>query len=779
MRKKMRLLMTAALSIAIAGPTYAQSVDRTVLPIADQPFTGRVGYSYGQSTPAFPKPVSAPEGAPNVVLILTDDVGFAAASTFGGPVPTPNLDRLAARGLIYNRFHVTAICSSTRAALLTGRNHHAVAVGNATNVATGYPGYNNSIPKSAATIAEVLRQNGYSTAMFGKNHNTPESEVSTAGPFDRWPTGLGFDYFYGFMSDEADQFRPGLYRNIQRVPTLRDEILDKALADDAITWLHNQDAPGTGRPFFIYYAPGSTHMPHQAPAEWIARFRSAFDQGWDAMRSASAKRQIAKWIVPKGTLNTARPEGIPAWESLSPQQRRIAARFMEAYAGMLAYQDDQIGRVLDEIDRMGKGDNTLVMFIEGDNGAQAGSTPIGSLNPIAGFANGYQETVADLSAALDSVGGPDSLPDYGGGWAWGLSAPFPYFKTFGSHLGGTRSGLVISWPKGISSRGIRSQFTHVNDIMPTILEATGLPIPTSVNGVKQQPLAGVSLAYSFAQASAPERHMTQYFEMFGNRAIYKDGWWANTTPEKFNYIRPPTNIPRDVADYGWELYDLRTDFSQSTDLAARYPAKLAELRAAFDIEAENNNVFPLDDRLTVERFTAQRQQFPARTHYTYWGQNISVGAFRAAPLFGTSFTLKADIEVSAAESGNGTILAYGGKFGGWSFFLKDGKPGALMAASQLDRDKFQIMANVRVKPGRSTVVFTFMKNSGSMPGGRLDISVDGKQVAGGPVGRTISLLPDPTGTLDVGFDGDAPVSDLFEGDARFTGEVRKIDIAIN
>jgi arylsulfatase len=714
------------------------------------------------------------EGAPNVLLILTDDVGFSAASTFGGPVPTPNLDRLADRGLIYNRFHTAAMCSPTRAALLTGRNSHAVGYGIVGNFTTGYPGYNGYIPKSAATVAEVLRANGYSTAMFGKNHNTPDTEISPAGPFDRWPTGIGFDYFYGFIGDETDQFASGLYRNTTPVPAPSDKILDNVLADDAIDWLHNQDAAASGRPFFIYYATGSTHMPHQAPAEWIAKFRGKFNQGWDGVRDATAKRQLARGLVPRGTVNTPRPGGIPAWNSLTAEQRRISARFMEVYAGMLAFQDHEIGRLLDEISRMGKQDNTLVMFIEGDNGAQAAPNLIGSSNPLSAFANGFKESDRDLSQMLDKIGGPDTLPDYGAGWAWAMTAPFPYFKMYASHLGGARNGLVVSWPKRIKSRGIRSQFTHVNDVMPTILEAADLPVPSSVDGVKQLPVAGVSFAYSFDNPSASERHNIQYFEILGNRGIYKDGWWANTRPAWLSFVsRDKQGAPPDPSQYDWELYNLNVDFSQSRDLAKKYPRKLAEMRDLFEREAKNYQLYPFDNRMGLDRFRAQRAQLPDRKRYTFWGSGVSVPAFRAPPLLTQSFTLSAEFEVLTSAPA-GTIVALGGKFGGWDFFLDKGKPSVLVTTSQLERDHFVVASPEALPPGKAKVTYTFIRSDGEGAGGIMQISVNGRQVVSGKIERTISLLPDPTSALTVGFRRDASPS----GNGRFTEKIERVDLEL-
>ena len=765
----MKKLFVAAL-LTSAAPLTAQ----TVLPPAAPPFAGTIGDTYADSTPAFPKPVTAPQGAPNVLLILTDDVGFGAASTFGGPIPTPNLDRLAARGLVYNRFHTTAMCSPTRAALLTGRNHHAVGNGIVANLSTGFPGYNNLLPKSAATVAEILRQNGYNTAMLGKHHNAPEAHVSPAGPFDLWPTGLGFEHFYGFMAAETNQFTPALYRDNAPAPTLTDGVLDKALADEAIHWIHNQKAAAPDKPFFLYYATGSAHAPVQAPADWIARFRGQFDKGWDAVRAETYARQLKMGMIPRGTVNTPRPDGIQAWADLSPDLRRINARMMEAYAGMLAYQDAQIGRILDELDRMGESGNTLVLFIEGDNGAAAEAGPNGGTNPMAAFANGMREDERTLLANLDKVGGPDAVSNFGYGWAWATNAPFRLFKQYASHLGGTRNGLVVSWPDHIKARGLRSQFTHVTDIMPTILEAAGVKAPDSVNGVAQQRIDGVSFAYSFDAPKAPERHDTQYFEMMGNRALYHQGWLASTTP--VNAPWKPGDGSKKPSDYGWELYDLTHDFAQAHDLAAREPQRLKAMQALFRAEAERNNVFPLDDRLTLARFTAAQAQHPQRRHYLYWGAGISVPVVNAAPLLTRGFRITADVDLPA--SAQGPLLALGSKFGGWSFYLKDGRPVALMAASQQAGDQSRVAAAQPLAPGKTLLVFDFRYDGGVNAGGEMRIEANGQEVARGRIARTISKLPEMTDTLDIGFDADTPVTDDYGRDSRFTGRIDKIDVAI-
>lgn len=766
-------MIRSLIATLLAGTGSLAMAGGPVLPAPQAPFAGKIGETYADSVQAFPEPIKAPAGAPNVFLILTDDVGFGAASTFGGPIPTPNLDRLAERGLVYNRFHTTAMCSPTRAALLTGRNHHAVSNGIVANLTTGFPGYNNVMPKSAATVAEILRQNGYNTAMFGKHHNAPEAHVSPEGPFDLWPTGLGFEQFYGFMAAETNQFTPALYRDTTAIPTLKEGVLDKALADEAIHWIHGQKAAAPDKPFFVYYATGSAHAPLQAPAEWMAKFKGQFDKGWDAVRAETYARQRKAGIIPANTKNTPRPEGIQSWKDLTPDQKRVNARMMEAYAAMLAYQDDQIGRVLDELDRMGESGNTLVMFIEGDNGAAAEGNANGSTNPMSVFANAMQETDADLIANIDKIGGPDAVPNYGYGWAWATNAPFRMFKQYASHLGGTRNGFVVSWPDRIKARGIRSQFTHVVDVMPTILEAAGVETPTMVNGVQQQRIDGVSFAYSFDAPKAPERHTTQYFEMMGNRAIYHNGWLASTTPPDEPWTKNRGATPPD--QYKWELYDLVNDFSQANDLAAKEPARLSELQALFQVQAQQNNVLPLDNRMTLARFGAAQGQLPLRDRYTYWGPGISVPVLRAAPLLARSFRITADVEQSGALA-EGPLVSLGSKFGGWSFYLKQGRPVALMAASQQDGDQSKVEASDALPMGATKLVFDFRYDGGQNAGGEMIISANGKEIGRGRIARTISKLPEMTDTMDIGFDADTPVTDDYPMGAKFTGQINKVEI---
>ena len=746
-----------------------------VLPRPTEPFAGHIGQTYADSTAAFPHAMTAPAGAPNVFIILGDDIGFGVASTFGGPVPTPNLDRLAARGLVYNRFHTTAMCSPTRAALLTGRNHHAVGNGIVANLSTGFPGYNNLLPRSAATLAEVLRQNGYNTAMFGKHHNTPEQQVSPAGPFDLWPTGLGFEYFYGFVFAETNQFTPALYRGTTPIPTLTSGVLDHALADEAIHWIHSQQAAAPDKPFFAYLATGSAHAPLQAPADWIARFKGRFDAGYDAVRAATVERQKRMGLIPADTVPSPRPEGIPAWDSLSTARQRINARFMEVYAAMVAYQDHEVGRVLDELARMGIDDNTLVVWITGDNGAAAEGRADGASNPMASFANGFNEDEATLLANLDKIGGPDAVGNVGYGWAWANNAPFPYVKQIASHLGGTRNGMVISWPARIVERGVRPQFGHVTDILPTVLEAAGIPMPEVVNGTRQQSVDGVSLAYTFKDAGAPERHRTQYFEMMGNRAIYQDGWMASTTPVNAAWHPlPGTHLP---TDYQWELYDLSRDFAQAKNLATVNPTKLTELRALFDREAERNDVFPLDDRMKLERFRAAESQLPRRSHYTYWSAGLSIPVMLAAPLTTRSFKIVAELDLSA-KGQTAPVLAVGSQFGGWAFYLDRGRPVALVSVSQLVRDQHRVVAHRSLRTGRTRLEFEFLYDGGVNAGGEMVIRANGEELARGQLVATFAKYPEMTDTFDVGFDADTPVTKAYPAGARLQGEVVRLDVTV-
>lgn len=748
------------------------SADRTVLPVQPTPYRGTIGMTYRDSRPYYAPPVKAPAGAPNILVVLTDDVGFGAASTFGGPVPTPNLDRLAARGLRYTRFHTTAMCSPTRAALLTGRNHHAVGTGIVTDTASGYPGYSGAIPASAASVAQILRYNGYSTAMVGKHHNVPANEQSPAGPFNHWPTGLGFDHFYGFIGGDADQWHPRLYRGVEAVDDRPPpgETLDRMLFDDAIGWVHTQKAAAPDKPFFLYVAPGSAHAPHQAPAEWIARFRGKFDAGWDALRDETLRRQVKAGIAPKGTRLTPRPEAIPAWSSLTAEDRQADARMMEVFAGMLAYQDAQFGRLLDELDRMGVSDNTLIIFIEGDNGGSAEGGVEGTLNEIGRLANGVVETPATKLAAIEQMGGPGTSQLYPVGWSWATNSPFQWMKQVGSHLGGTRNGMVVSWPSHIADKGgVRTAFAHVTDITPTVLEAAGLPQPTRVDGIAQQPVDGVSFAYSFDKG-VPEKPRTQYFELLGNRGIYKDGWLANTVPARLPWQMGGSGMS--PLDYKWELYDLRKDFSQSHNLAASEPKRLEDMKALWDAEARRNQVYPLDDR-QGDRSNGVLPAGAGRKSFDYWGGGISVPQ-AVAPRFGWgSFTLEADVVLPGSAS-HGVLAATGSGLSGWSFYLEDGKPAVIHAASHRADDKWVISATSPLPAGPARIRYDFA-SAGMGRGGKMTISVDGRQVAQGEIKRSAILSAGLGESFDTGRDTGEEVTTYPHG-SSFDGTIRAITV---
>lgn len=768
------MALCCVLSAGSGQVSAAAVTGGAVLPGPDQPFTGKIGRTYADSMPANPGRVTAPKDAPNVLVILTDDVGFGAASTFGGPIPTPNLDRLAERGLKYNRFHTTAMCSPTRAALLTGRNHHAAGSGIVTDLAAGYPGYTGIIPRSTATVAEVLKRGGYNTAMFGKHHNVQPGATSPAGPFDQWPTGLGFEYFYGFVAAETDQFTPALYRGITPVKAPEGKMLDEMLVDDAIRWMHNQQAAAPDKPFFMYLATGSLHAPHQAPKEWIRKFRGQFDHGWDKVREDIYARQKKLGVVPASTVLPPRPETIPAWNSISEARRKTSARMMEVAAAMLAYQDDQFGRLINELERTGELENTLVLFIEGDNGSSAEGSLFGHTNPMGGFANNVVETEDEQLARIDELGSAETTQNWAAGWAWATSTPFKWTKSYASHLGGVRNGLVVSWRAQIKERGIRPQFHHLVDIAPTILEAAGLPAPIEVNGVKQKPLDGVSMSYSFTSPALPSKRRTQYFEMLGNRAIYHDGWWAGTTPQRVSWRSDLPKFEGTPDNYGWELYNIDQDFSQSKNLATSHPEKLAELKTLFDKEAERNSVFPLDDRLDLARFAgAVALGAKPRPAYVYWGKDISLPVEVAPRLVG-NFSLEAQIETQPNAT-DGVLAALGGKHAGWSFYLKDGKPVVTMAGANQPSRVFRVEGSERVPTGAATVRYDFA-SEGPGKGGLMRIRINGREVGQGRIEQTVVRLVEMSDTLDIGFDGATPVTHDYEGEGRFSGEIRKLVI---
>jgi len=775
------LLVTLLMPMGVAWS--AEDPAATALPRQPQPFTGKLGPTEADSEGMAARRVRAPEGAPNILLVMTDDVGFASVSTFGGPAPKPNLDDLAQQGLRYNRFHTTSICSPTRASLLTGRNHHAVGLGTLSDIPSPYPGYTGRIPPTAATVARLLRDNGYNTAMFGKDHNIPGEERSPSGPFDQWPIGRGFEYFYGFIAGDTDQYLPAIYEGITPVKDADrpdDYLWDEEMADKAINWIHNQKGSDPDKPFFIYYAPGTAHAPHQAPPEWIEKFRGKFDHGWDRERDTIFERQKEMGIIPEDTRLPERPDVVPAWDSLSDKEQKVYARFMEVYTAMLAYQDYQFGRIMDELERMGIADNTLVVYLEGDNGSSAEGGATGSVNEMADLSSGTHGIPVDwLAENLDAVGSQLTYQGYQNGWTYATNTPFPWFKQHASHLGGVRNGLVISWPDKIKRGGeIRSQYHHVIDIMPTLLEAAGVEAPTAVDGIEQQPIDGTSMVYSFSDGDAASPRTTQYYENLGNRAIYHNGWLASTTPRNMPWDMPVTQAS-DVTTYPWELYNLDEDFSQSLDLADRHPDKLAELQAVFDAEARANKVYPIHDMggqargMRMARF-AQR---PMRTEYVYWGRDIHVQMGSAPPIFFLPFSVEADVEISG-QGGEGVILAAGSKFGGWSFYLQDGKPVAYSSVSglPLPGNQSKVTAARALAPGKHRITFDFSATQG--PGGKLTISVDGTEVASGDITKRPRMLAGNGETFDTGRDSNVSVSPDYHREGVFSGAIERVKVKV-
>jgi len=772
-------------SSAIPVTAVAQSPPiAVVLPAPEPAFTGKIGRTVEQSKAVFPQAVRAPAGAPNVLLVMTDDVGFGASSTFGGPIATPTFDRLAQHGLRYNRFHTAGICSPTRAALLTGRNHHSVGMGLFPNLASGFPGYTGMIPKSAASMAEVLRQNGYSTSMFGKNHSTPDIELGPTGPFDRWPTGMGFEYFYGFNAYGVNQWSPQLYEGTKPVEPPTDDPnyhLDRDLADHAIRWIRTEKGVDPDKPFFAYIATGTAHAPHHAPKDWIARYEGQFDQGWDRMREETFARQKALGVIPHDAKLSPRPAGVPAWDSLTPDQKRVFARMMEVYAASLSYADAQIGRVIDAIAQTGQLDNTMIIFIEGDNGASAEGGLQGNTNETVALSGQIDEPISELVGRLDELGGPMTYGHYPVGWAWAMDTPFQWTKQIASHFGGTRNGMVVSWPRGVADEGgLRSQFGHVADIFPTVLEAAGIQAPTEVNGVAQKPLEGVSLAYTFRTPKAPERHTTQYFELMGNRGIYKDGWFANTTPRRVPWqvgSKPPGNA---ADDYQWELYDLRKDYSQAVNIAKANPAKLTELKAAFWREAESHNVLPIDDSFVDRPALVGRQpRFgDGRKSFRFPGDLTRLPSEVAPEIGRRSFRMTADVDIPAGVKPEGVVATLGGRFGGWGFLILDGRPVVVHALSEQARYKYRVATTEPLKTGKSKLTFD-VHYTGERPGGPADvtISVDGRQVATGRIPRT---LPSGKGsgpeTFDIGRDTGTPVVEDYAVPFAFKGEIRELTV---
>jgi arylsulfatase len=749
-----------------------------VLPGPERPFLGTIAELAADATPARPEIDLPPKGAPNVVVVMFDDVGFGAAGTFGGPVPTPALDRVAAQGLAYNQFHTTAMCSPTRAALLTGRNHHSAHMGAISEIAYGFPGYDGIIPRSTATVAEILRLNGYNTAMFGKAHVTPMWEASPAGPFDRWPTGLGFERFYGFLGGEASQWEPALYDQTTPIePHVgRDDYhLTEDLADRTIEWMRLQKAAAPDKPFFVYFSPGATHAPHHVWPEWSEKFQGQFDDGWDALRERIHARQLELGLIPEGTLLTPRPEQIPAWADYPDRYKPVARRLMEVYAGFLAHTDAQVGRLLDALDDLGQAENTLVVYLVGDNGASAEGTLHGAWS-CPSFQNGEPEDPEWLLAHIDDFGSPRCESHFNAAWAWALDAPFQWMKQVASHFGGTRNGLAVSWPAGFASRGeLRSQFHHVIDLVPTILDAAGIAEPDVVNGIAQKPIEGVSMRYSFDDGAAPSHRTTQYFEILGNRAIYHDGWVAACFHGRLPWVRSQAIEFGD--DERWELYRIVDDFSQGRDLAAEQPDKLRELRELFDREARAYDVYPLSDQTLLRALPHNRPSLiEGKTRFTMYRDHVRQSELATVNVKNTSFDLIARLRIPDGGA-EGVVICQGGNMAGWSLYVKDGVP--VYHYNLYGRVLTSIAGSEPLPAGDLELGVQFAYDGGGLgKGGQVSLTVNGDEVASGRLERTVPILFSMSGeTLDVGVDLGAPVGP-YEPRFPFTGEIHRIDIEI-
>jgi len=759
---------------------------RNVLPIPDRPRSGLITYDARDPDTKYPpiNQLRPPKGAPNVLVILIDDAGFGSSSAFGGPCSTPAAERLAAGGLKYNRFHTTALCSPTRQALLTGRNHHSVGMGGITEIASGSPGYCSVLPNTCSPIARTLKLNGYATAQFGKCHEVPVWETSSAGPFDAWPTGGGgFEYFYGFIGGEAHQWYPSLYEGtnpieVKKTPEEGYHLVPD-MTDKAIDWIGQQKALIPDKPFFVYFAPGATHAPHHVPKEWADKYKGKFDQGWDKLREEIFARQKKLGVIPPDCQLTKRHEEIPAWDAMQADLKPVLIRQMEVYAGFLEYVDYHVGRLLDSLEAAGILDDTLVFYIIGDNGASAEGTLHGTYNEMINF-NGAAalETPEFLKARIDKLGGPESYNHYAVGWAHAMDTPYQWTKQVASHWGGTRNGTIIHWPKGIKAKGeVRSQFHHVIDVAPTILEAAGLPEPLSVNGVQQRPIEGVSLVYSLNDAKAADRHETQYFEMFGNRGIYHKGWTAVTKHKTPWILVGEKTVPFD--DDNWELYDTTKDWSQANNLAKKMPEKLHELQRLWLIEATRYNVLPLDD-LVAERMnpdTAGRPVLIKGDSQILFGSMGRLSENSVINVKNKSHAVTAVIEVPKSGA-QGVIIAQGGNIGGWTLYAKDGK--LKYCYNLLGIQHFYVEGKTALSPGEHQVRMEFTYDGGGLgKGGKAALYVDGKKDGEGRIAASAAMVFSADDGCDIGQDTGAPVSPEYGARGNeFTGRVKGVQIAV-
>jgi arylsulfatase A-like enzyme len=774
------------------SPSATTTIDGKYLPPPPAPFGGTINLDAKDSKPYWPPTVVPPKSAPNVLLIMTDDQGYGVSGTFGGVIPTPSMDRIANAGLRYTQFHSTALCSPTRAALITGRNHHSVGFGVITEMSTGYPGYDSVIGPESATIGTILKQNGYATSWFGKNHNTPSYQLSAAGPFDQWPAGMGFDHFYGFNGGETDQWTPFLFRDKTQVfPWIGHSgyNLITDMADDAITYLKGLNDAAPDKPFFLYYVPGGSHAPHQPTPEWIKKISDMhlFDQGWEKLRETIFANQKRLGVIPPNTQLTPWPDGQPEfggaklqkWDTLTADEKKLFIRQADVFAAYTAYTDHEIGRVIQAVEDMGKLDNTLIIFISGDNGTSAEGSILGTPIDMAAI-QGVNIPVTEQLKFYDVWGSAQTTPHMAVGWTWAFDTPFKWTKQVASHFGGTRQGMAISWPGHVTDLGgIRTQFHHIIDVVPTILEATGIQAPVMVDGVAQKPIEGVSMAYTFdkANANAPSRRTTQYFEMVGNRAIYQDGWLAATTPPQPPWDLGLGKFPNVVNGYTWELYNIAEDYSENNDLAAKMPDRLRNMQELFLVEAQKYNVFPLDNSFVARAATPRPSSTAGRTVFTYSGESSGLPYSDAPDITGKSYSITAEVEIPQGGA-EGMINTLGGSQGGHGLYLLKGKPVFVYNFFNLERFRWEGAA--ALTPGKHTVVFDFKYDGpGFGKGGTGVLSVDGKEVASNTIPHTMPFLETIDETFDVGVDTRTSVDDNdYQPPFRFTGKVGKLTIKL-
>ncbi len=777
------------------SPSATTTIEGSQLPPPPQPFQGKIERNAAQSTPYWPMRVVPPKGAPNILLVMTDDTGFGVSSTFGGVIPSPTLDRIAANGLRYTNFNSTALCSPTRAAIITGRNHHSMGFGVVAEQSTGYPGYNSIMTRDKATIGKILKDNGYWTSWFGKDHNTPEFQASQAGPFDQWPTGMGFDYFYGFVGGDANQWQPNLFRNTTAIypyvghPSWN---MITAEADDAIKYLHRITAINSDQPFFIYYVPGAMHAPHDPTPEWVKKISDMhlFDDGWNKLRDTIFANQKRLGVIPQDAKLTPWPDFLKRWDQLSDEEKKLFIRQADVFAAYWAYSDHEIGRVVDEIEKMGKLDNTLIIYIAGDNGNSAEGTLLGTPNEVASL-NGVDLPVDVQMKFYDVWGSDQTYAHMAVPWTWAFDTPFSWTKQIASHFGGVRQGMAISWPAVIKDKGgIRNQFMHVIDIVPTILEATKIKAPDVVDGIKQKPIEGTSFMYTFdaKNANAPSRHTTQYFEMMGDHAIYHNGWIAST-----KVMRKPWDlagaVSLDPASFPYELYDLSKDWTQDDNVAAKYPDKVKEMDNLFWVEAAKYQVLPLDASVATRVVSPRPSLSAGRTEFSWFGEVTGTPNGDAPSILDASFTYKAEVDIPQGGA-EGMIVTQGGRFGGYGFYLLKGRPVFLYNFFDVERTRWE--APAALSPGKHTLEFAFKYDglgfgtlafnnvSGIGRGGTGVLKVDGQEVARQTMEHTIPLIMQWDENFDIGADTGTPVDDRdYQVPFKFTGTLDKLMLSID